>query len=127
MIEIFKVFHIDAAHFLPNVPEGHKCKQLHGHTYHISIYVKGQISPHTGWVMDFDNLKNHFEPLQRLLDHSLLNDIDGLENPTSENLAIWLWNRLKTTLPPLSRVVVMETETNGCSYSGEESGEETTI
>jgi 6-pyruvoyltetrahydropterin/6-carboxytetrahydropterin synthase len=127
MIEIFKVFHIDAAHFLPNVPEGHKCKQLHGHTYHISIYVKGQISPHTGWVMDFDNLKNHFEPLQRLLDHSLLNEIDGLENPTSENLAIWIWNRLKTTFPSLSRVVVMETETNGCSYSGEESGEETTI
>lgn len=119
-MDLFRVFQVEAAHFLPKVPEDHKCRRLHGHSFRIEIHVTGEVGEDTGWVMDFADLKRVFQPLYDQLDHHLLNDIDGLENPTSENLARWIWARLKPELPLLSRVVVQETCNAGCSYEGPE-------
>lgn len=118
-MEIFKEFSIEAAHWLPNVPEGHKCRRLHGHSFRIEIYVSGPVDERLGWVMDFSDLKRAFRPIHEQIDHRCLNEIEGLENPTSENLARWIWRRLLPALPSLSRVVVRETCTSGCSYTGE--------
>ncbi len=119
-VEIFKEFSFEAAHRLPNVPEGHKCARLHGHSFQLRIYVGGQPDPQTGWIMDFGDIKAAFKPIYEQLDHYYLNDIEGLENPTSENLAIWIWDRLKPTLPSLSRLEIRETCTSGCVYCGPE-------
>jgi 6-pyruvoyltetrahydropterin/6-carboxytetrahydropterin synthase len=117
-MEIFKEFSIEAAHWLPNVPEGHKCRRLHGHSFRIEIHVAGPLDANLGWVMDFADLKAAFQPIEDQLDHRCLNDIAGLENPTSENLARWIWQHLKPELPLLSEVVVRETCTSGCTYAG---------
>jgi 6-pyruvoyltetrahydropterin/6-carboxytetrahydropterin synthase len=90
-LEIFKAFTLESAHRLPNVPEGHKCARVHGHSFRVEIHVRGPLDPRLGWVMDFADLKAAFEPLFRQLDHQYLNDVAGLENPTSENLARWIW------------------------------------
>jgi 6-pyruvoyltetrahydropterin/6-carboxytetrahydropterin synthase len=116
--EIFKDFRIESAHWLPNVPPGHKCSRLHGHSFRISIHVAGPIDPHLGWVCDFADIKQAFAPLFEQLDHRCLNEIPGLENPTSERLAAWIWERLKPALPLLSRIVIHETCTSGCEYRG---------
>jgi 6-pyruvoyltetrahydropterin/6-carboxytetrahydropterin synthase len=118
-MEIFKEFTFEAAHLLPNVPPEHKCRRLHGHSFHVIIYVQGEVGQDSGWVMDFGDLKQHFKPVYDRLDHRYLNDIDGLENPTSENLARWIWNELKPKLPLLSKIEVRETCTSGCIYSGD--------
>lgn len=118
-MQIFKVFTIEAAHRLPNVPAGHKCARLHGHSFRVEIHVEGEVDPVTGWVMDFADIKAAFAPLYERLDHHYLNDIEGLENPTSENLARWIWHQLKPELAGLARVVVHETCTSGASFSGE--------
>jgi len=118
-VDIFKIFTIEAAHRLPNLPEHHKCSRLHGHSIRIEIHVAGPLTAREGWVMDFADLKRAFAPLYEQLDHNYLNDIPGLENPTSENLARWIWARLKPVLPSLSQVVVRETCTAGCIYRGE--------
>jgi 6-pyruvoyltetrahydropterin/6-carboxytetrahydropterin synthase len=118
-MEIFKVFTIEAAHRLPFVAEGHKCGRLHGHSFRIEIHLKGAVDPQTGFVQDFADLKQAFKPVEERLDHHYLNKIEGLENPTSENLAIWIWERLKTSLPLLARVAVHETCSCGCVYAGE--------
>ena len=118
-MEIFKEFTFEAAHFLPNVPDDHKCGRLHGHSYRAIIYLKDSVQEDSGWVMDFGELKCHFKPIYERLDHRYLNDIDGLDNPTSENLARWIWAELKPTLPILSKVEVRETCTSGCIYTGD--------
>ena len=118
-MQIYKEFNIEAAHRLPNVPEGHKCARLHGHSFMVSIYVEGPIGDTTGWVMDFGDIKRAFKPIYNQLDHHYLNDIDGLENPTSENLAKWIWQRLKPDMPLLSAVKIKETCTSGCIYRGD--------
>ena len=118
-MEIFKKFTIEAAHRLPNLPEQHKCRRLHGHSFGIEIHVSGSLTPKEGWIMDFADVTRAFQPLYDQLDHHYLNDIPGLENPTSEILAQWIWKRLKPALPLLSKVVVRETCTAGCIYSGE--------
>lgn len=117
-MEIYKTFRIEAAHKLPNVPPGHKCGRLHGHSFEISVHVEGPVGEQTGWVRDFADLKQAFAPIDQQLDHNYLNDIEGLENPTSENLAIWVWQRLKPALANLSQVAVKETCTAGCIYRG---------
>jgi len=117
-MEIYKEFTFEAAHHLPNVPQDHKCRRLHGHSFKATIYVTGEVGDTSGWVMDFSDLKRAFEPLYAILDHHYLNEIEGLENPTSENLALWIWQRLKPNLPQLSKVAIQETCTSGCSYSG---------
>jgi 6-pyruvoyltetrahydropterin/6-carboxytetrahydropterin synthase len=121
-MDIFKTFTIEAAHRLPNVPEGHKCSRLHGHSFRVELRVTGEPGEHSGWVMDFAEIKAAFRPLYEQLDHHYLNEIDGLDNPTSERLAIWIWDRLKPDLPQLGEVVVHETCTSGCRYSGPRSG-----
>jgi 6-pyruvoyltetrahydropterin/6-carboxytetrahydropterin synthase len=118
-MEIFKEFSIEAAHWLPNVPEGHKCRRLHGHSFHVEIHVAGAVDEHLGWVMDFGDVKDAFKPIEDQLDHRCLNDVAGLENPTSENLARWIWEHLRHDLPGLSSVVVRETCTSGCVYRGD--------
>jgi 6-pyruvoyltetrahydropterin/6-carboxytetrahydropterin synthase len=117
-MEIFKSFSMECAHWLPNVPEGHKCRRLHGHSFRIEIHVRGAVGEQTGWVMDFADVKAAFEPLFRRLDHHCLNEVPGLENPTSENLARWIWKEMAPRLPQLARVVVHETCTSGCAYDG---------
>ncbi|MEO3778253.1 6-carboxytetrahydropterin synthase QueD [Micromonospora sp. B11E3] len=117
-MEIFREFTFEAAHRLPNVPEEHKCARLHGHSYRVTVHVSGDVDPHSGWVMDFGDLKKAVEPIRDRLDHYYLNDVPGLENPTSEVLARWIWDRLADSLP-LSAVAVRETCTSGCVYRGE--------
>jgi 6-pyruvoyltetrahydropterin/6-carboxytetrahydropterin synthase len=117
-MDIFRIFTIEAAHRLPNVPAGHKCSRLHGHSFRIEVHVGGPVDPSTGWVMDFADLKRAFVPLFDQLDHQYLNDLEGLSNPTSENLAKWIWEQLQPALPLLKRIVIHETCTSGCSYEG---------
>ncbi|MCL6106036.1 MAG: 6-carboxytetrahydropterin synthase QueD [Actinobacteria bacterium] len=119
-MEVFKTFSIEAAHYLPTLPAGHKCRRLHGHSFRVEIHIAGPVDAASGWVMDFAGIKRAFAPLYQQLDHRCLNDIQGLENPTSENLARWIWNRLQPELPQLSRIVVRETASAGCVYDGPE-------
>ena len=118
-MEIFKAFTLESAHRLPNVPAGHKCARVHGHSFRVEIHVNGPVDDYLGWVMDFADVKAAFDPLYRQLDHHYLNDVPGLENPTSENLAKWIWQQLKPALPQLSAVVVHETCTSGARYTGD--------
>ncbi|MEO8985728.1 MAG: 6-carboxytetrahydropterin synthase QueD [Rhodanobacter sp.] len=117
-MDIFKSFTFEAAHRLPNVPVGHKCARLHGHSFGVEVHVSGEMGAQSGWVMDFSDIKAAYQPLHEVLDHHYLNDVPGLDNPTSEQLAVWLWDRLKPALPLLSAVVVRETCTSGCRYCG---------
>ena len=118
-MDIYKEFVIEAAHLLPSLPEGHKCKRLHGHSFRIEVHVSGDVDKKKGWVIDFAEISRRFEPLFNILDHQYLNEIDGLENPTSENLAYWIWSRLKPDMPMLSAIIIKETCTSGCIYRGE--------
>jgi 6-pyruvoyltetrahydropterin/6-carboxytetrahydropterin synthase len=118
-VEIFKEFTFESAHRLPHVPEGHKCGRLHGHSFRVAIYLQGEPDPHTGWIRDFSEIKTIFKPLYERLDHNYLNDIPGLENPTSEVLAKFIWKELKPLLPELSAIRIHETCTSGCIYHGE--------
>ena len=118
-MRLYKDFSFEAAHRLPNVPEGHKCARLHGHSFQVRVSVDGPVGERTGWVMDFAELKAAFRPLYDQLDHRYLNEVAGLGNPTSENVARWIWDRLAAELP-LAEVVVRETCTSGCAYRGKE-------
>ena len=115
---IVKELRFEAAHHLPRTPEGHKCRRLHGHSFRCEIHVTGEIDPDTGWVCDFADLRAAFAPLYERLDHHLLNEVPGLDNPTSENLAAYIWEALRPALPGLSAVVIHETCTSRCIYSG---------
>jgi len=98
-VELVKDFRFEAAHYLPNVPEGHKCRRMHGHSFRGEVGVRGHIDPHTGWLIDFADLKRAVDPVVARLDHYLLNEIEGLDNPTSENLAAWIWQQLAPQVP----------------------------
>lgn len=116
---IVKSFTFEAAHFLPNLPEGHKCKRIHGHSFRCEVHVAGEIDPKTGFVMDFAEVKAACKPLHDQLDHHFLNhDVPGLENPSSEVICRWIWERLKPALPGLSKVTLHETCTARCEYEG---------
>ena len=117
-MNIFRAFTIEAAHRLPNVPQGHKCARLHGHSFRIELHLSGAVDAHSGWVMDFAEVKEAFQPIFERLDHHYLNEIPGLENPTSENLARWVWREARPRLPLLSKVIVHETCTSGAVYEG---------
>jgi 6-pyruvoyltetrahydropterin/6-carboxytetrahydropterin synthase len=119
-VEIYKELSFEAAHYLPNVPEGHKCGRLHGHSFRVELRLRGRVDEQMGWLRDFGDVKLAFQPLEHELDHHFLNEIPGLENPTSENLARWIWKRLKPEMPELCRVIVRETCTAGCIYDGED-------
>lgn len=119
MVEIYKEFGFESAHRLPNVAEGHRCARLHGHSFRASVHVEGDVGDTSGWVLDFADIAAACAPVRDELDHRYLNDIAGLENPTSEVLARWIWQRLEAELPGLSMVEVRETCTSGCRYRGE--------
>jgi 6-pyruvoyltetrahydropterin/6-carboxytetrahydropterin synthase len=119
-MEIFKEFTFEAAHRLPNVPANHKCFRLHGHSYKVRVHVSGDAPEPSGWIIDFEDIKDAFQPLFEILDHNYLNEVDGLSNPTSENLARWIWQRLEDSLDNLTKVIVSETCTSGCVYEGVE-------
>jgi 6-pyruvoyltetrahydropterin/6-carboxytetrahydropterin synthase len=121
-MDILKHFTIEAAHFLPKVPPDHKCRRMHGHSFRITLHVRGEVDEDKGWVMDFSDVSAAFKPLFAQLDHNCLNDVAGLENPTSENLARWIWQRLEASLPGLHKVEVHETCTSGCAYRGPSPG-----
>ncbi|MBK6488888.1 MAG: 6-carboxytetrahydropterin synthase QueD [Gemmatimonadetes bacterium] len=117
---VFKEFSFEAAHRLPHVPPGHKCARLHGHSFHVRVSVRGTVGATSGWVIDFADIKAAFAPLHDQLDHHYLNDIEGLENPTSEVVARWIWRGLERALPGLDAIEVRETCTAGCVYHGDE-------
>jgi 6-pyruvoyltetrahydropterin/6-carboxytetrahydropterin synthase len=117
-MEVFREFTFEAAHHLPNVPADHKCHRLHGHSYRVEVHVSGPVDEETGWVMDFADIKDAFHPVYEALDHHYLNEIEDLANPTSENVARFIWDHLRSALP-LERIVIRETCTSGCVYRGE--------
>lgn len=118
-MQISKQFTFEAAHLLPNVPEGHKCRRLHGHSFSVELHVEGPVGERTGWVMDFAEISAVCKSLADRLDHRYLNEIPGLENPTSEVLAQWIWREARPALPMLSAVEVRETCTTRCIYRGD--------
>jgi 6-pyruvoyltetrahydropterin/6-carboxytetrahydropterin synthase len=115
-VELRKTFQFEAAHLLPRLPESHKCRRLHGHSFKVDVVVAGACDPNLGWLIDYAEIAAAFRPLWEQLDHRYLNEVPGLENPTSENLAAWIWTRLKPRLPLLTEVVVAETCTARCVY-----------
>jgi 6-pyruvoyltetrahydropterin/6-carboxytetrahydropterin synthase len=117
-VTLSKTFSFEAAHDLPTFPEGHKCRRLHGHSFRFEVVLEGEMDEGRGYLVDYGDITAAADPLVRRLDHYYLNKIDGLANPTSENLARWLWDHLKPSLPLLTRIVVYETCTTRCEYSG---------
>ncbi len=117
-VRLSKSFGFEAAHWLPCFPEGHKCRRMHGHSFRVDVIVEGELDPSVGYLIDFADIKRATEPLERELDHRCLNEIAGLENPTSEMVAVWIWARLKPALPMLSEIVVHETCTSTCHFRG---------
>ena len=118
-VELRKTFQFEAAHLLPHLPKSHKCRRLHGHSFKVEIAVQGECDAQLGWVMDYAEMSRAFKPIGDKLDHFYLNEIPGLENPTSENVARWIWQRLKPSLPLLSSIFVYETCTSACEYRGD--------
>ena len=117
-VRLSKSFGFEAAHWLPCFPEGHKCRRMHGHSFRVDVIVEGELDPSVGYLIDFADIKRATEPVERALDHRCLNEIEGLENPTSEMVAAWIWSRLKPALPMLSEIVVHETCTSTCHLRG---------
>jgi 6-pyruvoyltetrahydropterin/6-carboxytetrahydropterin synthase len=118
-VRLSKTFGFEAAHDLPTFPQGHKCRRLHGHSFRFDIIVEGEVEEAKGYLVDYGEIKHVVDPIVRQLDHYYLNDIKGLENPTSEILARWLWNQIKPHLPLLSSLIVYETCTSSCEYRGQ--------
>jgi len=119
IMELRKTFQFEAAHLLPHLPRSHKCRRLHGHSFKVEIVVAGECDPRFGWLMDYAEISRAFKPVLEKLDHYYLNEVPGLDNPTSENVAAWIWKKLKPKLPLLTEVVVAETCTARCVYRGE--------
>jgi 6-pyruvoyltetrahydropterin/6-carboxytetrahydropterin synthase len=117
-MEVYEELTFEAAHSLPNVPAGHKCARVHGHSYRVRVTIEGEPGPDTGWVLDFAEIRRATEPVRDQLDHVLLNDLPGLENPTAEHIARWIWDRLAPELAGLAAVDVSETGTAGVVYRG---------
>lgn len=120
-IELRKSFQFEAAHFLPHLPPAHKCRRIHGHSFEVEIAVRGEMDPRLGWLLDYADLAAAFKPIWEQLDHNFLNEIEGLENPTSENIALWIWTRLQPALPQIAEIVVAETCSARCVYRGDAS------
>lgn len=117
-MKITQVFTFEAAHRLPRVPRNHKCFNLHGHSYRVDLQLEGPVDPESGFVVDFFDIEAAFGPLLLQLDHQYLSEVQGLENPTAENIAVWIWNHTKPALHQLSKVVVYETPLCWAEYEG---------
>jgi 6-pyruvoyltetrahydropterin/6-carboxytetrahydropterin synthase len=118
-IIISKDFEFEAAQSLPHFPAGHKCKQIHGHSFKITVSIRGVVNPQTGILRDHAEISNAVQPLIEQLDHTYLNDIPGLQNPTIENMALWFWKQLTPSLPELYEITIHETPRARCTYRGE--------
>lgn len=118
VVTLVRDFAFEAAHFLPRVPEQHKCRRMHGHSYKVKVTLAGPIDPELGWLVDFADVDRVVDPIIREIDHRVLNEIAGLDNPTSELLAVWLWRRIKPSLAALVEVEVAETADARCAYRG---------
>jgi 6-pyruvoyltetrahydropterin/6-carboxytetrahydropterin synthase len=119
-VQLSRTFTFEAAHRLPTFPEGHKCRRLHGHSFKVEILVAGEVDEAKGYLIDYGELKAVCEPVFQRLDHNYLNEIQGLENPTAETLARWIWGQVKPALPCLAAVIVRETCNTSCEYRGQE-------
>lgn len=117
-VRLTKSFEFDAGHRLPTFPEEHKCHGLHGHGFRVDVCVEGEVDETRGYLLDYGEIKAAYEPIRKQLDHAYLNDVEGLENPTAENLSRWIWQKLKPALPLLSTVIVHESPTSACEYRG---------
>jgi len=117
-VKIAQAFRFEAAHALPHAGENHRCRQLHGHSYRVELRLEGPVDAVTGFVADFFAVEAAFKPVLDRLDHRYLNGIEGLENPTAENIAIWIWDRMKKALPALASVIVFETEDCWAEFDG---------
>lgn len=118
-VRLVHEFRFEAAHLLPKVPAGHKCRRLHGHSFKVEVAVRGLVDENTGWFLDYQHLYDAWAPLHAVLDHNYLNDVPGLENPTSEVLSKWIWDKLKPSLPSLQRITLFETCDARCEYQGD--------
>lgn len=116
--ELKQHFQIESARFLPKLPKTHPCSQVHGHSFKIVLTLLGDLNPEIGWVMDYHEITKIMTPLLAQLDHKLLNEVPGLENPTSELLAKWLFEKVGAQIPLLKQVSIMETPSTECSYPG---------
>ena len=117
-VHLAKKFTFEAAHWLPTFPEGHKCRRMHGHSFRVEVVVAGEVDEELGYLMDYGRIKQAIKPIEEALDHRVLNDIEGLENPTSEVIARWIYDKLDGNLPMLDEVIVFETCTTRCHYRG---------
>jgi 6-pyruvoyltetrahydropterin/6-carboxytetrahydropterin synthase len=117
-VKLTRDFTFEAAHLLPKAPEGHKCRRLHGHSFRVEITVEGEVAPETGWFLDYGVIAAAVDPIRAKLDHYYLNEVPGLENPTSENLARWIWEQVRPSLPSLTKITVHETCESRCEYEG---------
>lgn len=118
IMDIFNVFHLESARRLPHLPAEHPCARVHGHSFKVEVHVSGPLDGKLGWVLDFAEVELAWAPIRSALDHRYLNDVPGLDNPTSERLAIWIWEKLKPALPGLAKIVVQESVSSGCVYEG---------
>lgn len=118
IVSLSKRYRFESAHLLPNLPEGHKCRRLHGHSFEVEVEVRGPLDPRLGWLVDYADISAVVKPVVAELDHRYLNELPGLANPTSEVLAVWFWSRLAPSLGGLSRVTIFETCTTRCDYFG---------
>ncbi len=118
-MDIFNIFHLESARRLPNLPEAHPCSRVHGHSFKVKVQVSGPLDEKLGWVLDFAEVEAAWAPIKAALDHRYINDVPGLDNPTSERLAVWIWDQLKPALPGLSKIIIQETAASGCSYTGD--------
>jgi 6-pyruvoyltetrahydropterin/6-carboxytetrahydropterin synthase len=117
-VTLSHAFRFEAARRLPHLPAEHPCSRVHGHSFGVELEVAGPIDPETGWLIDYHALATLWEPLRDALDHRYLNEVEGLANPTSELLAVWIWQRLSPQLPELTAVSIMETPETRCTYRG---------
>lgn len=118
-MRIVQAFTFEAAHRLPFVPDSHRCKRLHGHSYRVELVLEGDVNPETGFVIDFFDLEDVFGPVLKTLDHHFLNEIPGLENPTAEHISMWIWDKVKGDLPELAMVRLFETPQCWAEYTGD--------
>ena len=118
-VELKKSFQFEAAHSLPNLPSNHKCYRLHGHSFKVELTLAGECDKHLGWLVDYADISAAFLPTWERLDHHYLTEIEGLDNPTSENIARWVWNEVQTKVPLLTSVEVAETCNASCIYRGQ--------
>ena len=118
IVELTKRYHFEAAHALTGAPDGHRCRNIHGHTYEVEVTLEGPVDPATGWLMDYGEITKAVQPVIDTLDHGFLNEVEGLSQPTSENLCWWMWDRLAPSLPHLKEICVQETPTSRCRYKG---------